>query len=90
MYSKGTLYCGRKINHDSDKTSFYQIMFQKSSPDDRVIINNFSTGNSHILALDSEKKIWGWGLNKNGKIDPTVETLKIDLPREINQLVCNF
>mgnify|MGYP006096268687 CR=1 FL=1 len=32
----------------------------------QIVISKIATGEAHVLALDTEKCVWSWGLNDKG------------------------
>jgi alpha-tubulin suppressor-like RCC1 family protein len=41
-----------------------QIQFPGSESDVNII--NIATGRSHVIALDTQGRVWSWGENKKG------------------------
>lgn len=81
---------GREENSETVK-KFKEITFLDDSIKEgtEVIIYNISTGDEHVLALDSEMRVWGWGKNDQKQINPNLnlEDLKrpciITIPNDI-------
>jgi len=69
------------------KVKFFEKEKSKKKEID-ITIHNISTGRSHILALDSNYGVWGWGSNIKCQIDPEVhESSTIEYPHKIIRIV---
>lgn len=72
------------------RVRFYEIYNSEKTEID-VVIFNISAGKSHILALDSNSCVWGWGSNLKKQIDPNDNlSNSIDYPRKILTIVFSF
>lgn len=94
LYSKGSTFTGRAKDEseNNNKTKFIKVkFFEKDKSDIReidVLIHNISTGKSHLLAIDSNSGVWGWGSNIKCQIDPEQqESTTIDFPHKILRMV---
>lgn len=62
---------GREYNSDTTK-KFKEVNFLDDNIKEgvEVVIFNISAGDEHVLALDSEMRVWGWGKNNLRQINP--------------------
>lgn len=63
----------KEIKGKKKKKEFEEIKFRFNDKDVFVTIVNISAGEEHVIALDIEKNVWGFGSNKNKQINPYVE-----------------
>lgn len=63
----------KEIKDKKKKKEFEEIKFRFNDKDVFVTIVNISAGEEHVIALDIEKNVWGFGSNKNKQINPYVE-----------------
>ena len=92
LYSRGNGDCiGRKANQNLNEDKFEEIIFHKNysyysldREPEKKIICNFSTGNEHVICLDNENNLWGWGDNTFHQVNPKNEEKKIEYPILIN------
>jgi hypothetical protein len=90
VYSKGRKMCiGRECQSEKTK-EFGEIYFPLNKSDEgkdgNIKIFNISAGDEHVLALDSNHTVWGWGKNDNRQIlhnntkDEIEKPVRITLP----------
>lgn len=97
LYSKGISFIGR-AKEESEKNNLPKFVkvkfFEKDKLDQReidVIVLNISTGKNHLLAIDSDSAVWGWGSNLKCQIDPDAqESSTIEYPHKILRIVINI
>ena len=92
LYSRGNGDCiGRKANNNLNEDKFEEIIFFKNysyyslnrEPEKRIICN-FSAGNEHVICVDNENILWGWGDNTFHQVNPKNEEKLIEYPVIIN------
>ena len=61
-------------DHKGNKfKEFEEIKFFQSNKELDIVIVNITAGNDHVIALDLDRNIWGWGSNKFKQISPYSE-----------------
>ena len=77
---------GREANIENVK-KFKQIYFTEEKKSDEnnqeIFIYNICAGEEHVLALDNDMRIWGWGKNDLKQIDPSSKVEEIKYPQLI-------
>ena len=92
LYSRGNGDCiGRKANPNLNEDKFEEIIFHKNynyyslnREPEKKIIHNISAGNEHVICVDNENNLWGWGDNTFHQVNPKNEEKRIEYPIIIN------
>jgi len=92
LYSRGNFDClGRKTNNNLNEDKFEEIIFHKNynyyslnREPEKKIIHNISAGNEHVICVDNENNLWGWGDNTFHQVNPKNEEKRIEYPIIIN------
>jgi alpha-tubulin suppressor-like RCC1 family protein len=79
-------YTGRKAAEGPESDDeFVKVEFKN---DHKVIILNITAGKAHVLCLDNDHSIWGWGSNAKNQINPDKDSQKnYEIPIKLIQLV---
>jgi hypothetical protein len=64
----------KEVNGKKTK-EFEEIKFRVTDRDINVTIVSIAAGDEHVIALDFERNVWGWGNNKNKQINPYMDDL---------------
>lgn len=78
---------GKKIKE------FEEVIFRYNDKDILVTIVSISAGEEHVIALDIDRNVWGFGSNKNKQINPYLEEqffknfVRLDYLKYVNR--CN-
>lgn len=93
IYSRGNGDClGRKSTQNINEDKLNKIIFFKNynyysltKEPEKIIIYEISTGNNHVICLDNENNLWGWGDNSYDQVNPNkVDEKKIYYPSIIH------
>ena len=53
--------------------SFEEIRFKLMDKEQNITIVSFASGEDHLIALDIDRNVWGWGSNKFKQLNPSSE-----------------
>jgi len=92
IFSRGNGDClGRKSTQNINEDKLNKIIFFKNynyysltKEPEKIIIYEISTGNNHVICLDNENNLWGWGDNTFHQVNPKNEEKRIEYPIIIN------
>lgn len=88
VFSKGKIKdvtIGREANIETVK-KFKQIIFNDEKKLDdihEIYMYNISAGEEHILSLDNQMRLWGWGKNDKKQLNPKSKLDEIKIPQLI-------
>jgi alpha-tubulin suppressor-like RCC1 family protein len=71
--AKGKDFGVMKEHKGKKVKEFEEVNFRWNDKDVLVTIVSISAGEEHVMALDIDKNVWGFGSNKNKQINPLVE-----------------
>ena len=68
--AKGKDFAIIKEHNGMKYKEFEEIKFMHLQNELNVTIVNIAAGDQHVIALDFNRNIWGWGSNKYKQINP--------------------
>jgi alpha-tubulin suppressor-like RCC1 family protein len=91
--AKGKDFGIKKEQKGKKVKDFEELKFRFNDRDMLVTIVSISAGEEHVMALDIEKNVWGFGSNKNKQINPLADEhfyknfVRLDYLKHVNSKI---
>ena len=70
LMAKGKYFGVNKEVNNKTKKDYEEIKIKKLDQNETVLVVSISAGDNHVILLDIDKNIWGWGSNALKQINP--------------------
>lgn len=71
--ARGKDFSQSKGDKAKKSKDFEEIKFRVTDRDINITVVSIAAGEEHLIVLDFERNVWGWGNNKNKQINPYSE-----------------